>query len=99
MRFISHKKQEPTQVHWRPESLGNVRPEQVKRIARELLQLYADKFTTNFNNNKKAIRSLTNISSPKLRNRVAGYVTRLLATQAAQTPQSTTTATAEEKTE
>jgi len=69
----------------------------VKRIARELLQLYADKFTTNFDNNKKAIRSLTNISSPKLRNRVAGYVTRLVTTQVAQTPQSTTAA--EEETE
>jgi len=65
-----------------------VRPEQVKRIARELIQLYADKFTTNFDENKKAIQSLTNISSAKLRNRVAGYVTRLLAVQVAQTSQS-----------
>jgi len=68
--------------------LGNVRPEHVKRLARELLRLYADKFTTNFDNNKEAIRSLTNISSPKLRNRVAGYVTRLLTMQVAQTSQS-----------
>ena len=92
MRFVS--KQKPrTKANrlWRFESLGNVRPEQVKRVARELLRLYADKFTTNFNDNKKAIQSLTNISSTKLRNRVAGYVTRLLTTQttqATQTPQS-----------
>ena len=68
--------------------MGNVRPEHVKRIARELLRLYADKFTTNFDDNKKAIQSLTNISSVKLRNRVAGYVTRLLTMQVAQTSQS-----------
>ena len=56
---------------WRFESLGNVRPEQVKRVARELMRLYADKFTTNFDNNKKVIQSLTNIPSTRLRNRVA----------------------------
>jgi len=68
--------------------LGNVRPEHVKRIARELLRLYADKFTVNFDDNKEAIQSLTNISSVKLRNRVAGYVTRLMTMQVAQTSQS-----------
>jgi len=89
MRFVSKQKPRPkANRRWRFESLGNVRPEQVKRIARELVRLYADKFTTNFNDNKKAIQSLTNISSTRLRNRVAGYVTRLLTTQATQTPQS-----------
>jgi len=69
--------------------LGNVRPEQVKRIAQELVTLYADKFTTSFDNNKKAVQSLTNIPSTKVRNRVAGYVTRLMTIQIAQTSQST----------
>lgn len=69
--------------------MGNVRPEHVKRIARELLKRYADKFTTSFDENKEVIQSLTNIASTKLRNRVAGYVTRILATQVAQTSQST----------
>jgi len=68
--------------------LGNVRPEHVKRVARELLRRYADKFTTNFDENKEIIQSVTNIASTKLRNRVAGYVTRILATQVAQTSQS-----------
>ncbi|MDH5449221.1 MAG: 30S ribosomal protein S17e [Candidatus Bathyarchaeota archaeon] len=68
--------------------MGNVRPEHVKRVARELLRRYADKFTTNFDENKEIIQSVTNIASTKLRNRVAGYVTRILATQVAQTSQS-----------
>jgi len=58
--------------------LGKVRPEYVKKIARELLELYPDKFNTDFQNNKKAVESLAHISSTKLRNRIAGYITRLL---------------------
>jgi len=59
--------------------LGKVRPEHVKRIAKELVQRFPDKFTTNFENNKKMVKEFTNLSSTKLRNRIAGYVTRLVA--------------------
>lgn len=59
--------------------MGNVRTEQVKRIARKLVERFPDKFTTDFESNKKLVDSLTNISSTKLRNRIAGYATRLLA--------------------
>ena len=69
--------------------MGNVRPEHVKRVARELLRRHTDKFTTSFDENKEIIQSLTNIASTKLRNRVAGYVTRIIATQVVQTSQST----------
>jgi len=48
-----------------------------KRIAQELVERFPDKFTTDFENNKKLVESLTNISSKKLRNRVAGYITQL----------------------
>ena len=54
-----------------------MRTEHVKRIARELVEGFPDKFTTDFENNKKLVMALTNISSTKLRNRVAGYTTRL----------------------
>jgi len=58
--------------------LGKVRPDRVKKIARELVERFPEKFTANFESNKKLVESLTNISSTKLRNRIAGYVTRLL---------------------
>lgn len=58
--------------------MGKVRTEQVKRIARKLLERYPNKFTADFENNKKLVDALTNISSTKLRNRVAGYTTRLV---------------------
>ena len=54
-----------------------MRTELVKRIARELVERFPDKFTTDFENNKKLVESLTNISSKKLRNKVAGYITQL----------------------
>jgi len=74
--------------------LGKVRTENVKRIARELVERFPDKFTTDFENNKKLVKALTNIPSTKMRNRVAGYTTRLMAaTQVAEAPES------EEKTE
>ena len=60
--------------------MGKVRTEQVKRIARELLDRYPDKFTADFESNKKFVEALTNISSTKLRNRVAGYAARLAST-------------------
>lgn len=59
--------------------MGKVRTEHVKRIARELVQRFPDKFTINFENNKKLVEEFTSLSSTKLRNRIAGYVTRLVA--------------------
>jgi small subunit ribosomal protein S17e len=59
--------------------MGKVRTEQVKRLAREILNKYPNKVTTDFTNNKLVVSDYTNISSTKLRNRVAGYTTRLAA--------------------
>lgn len=55
-----------------------MRPERVKRIARELVSRHPDKFTTNFENNKKLVETLIETSSTKLRNRIAGYITSLI---------------------
>jgi len=57
--------------------MGKVRTEQVKRIARQLIDKYPNKFTADFENNKQFVTEFTNISSTKLRNRVAGYTARL----------------------
>jgi len=80
--------------------LGKVRTEQVKRIAQELIKRHPNKFSTDFESNKKLIESLTRISSRKLRNRVAGYVTRLSSImQAAQAGEIPETAEAPEASE
>jgi len=60
--------------------LGKVRTELVKRIAEELVERYPDKFNADFENNKKLVESFTTVSSAKLRNRIAGYITSLSGT-------------------
>jgi len=59
--------------------LGKVRPEKVKKIARELVKRYPDQFSADFDSNKKLLNSIVTIYSSKLRNQIAGYVTRLVA--------------------
>lgn len=54
-----------------------MRTELVKRIAEELVERYPDKFNADFENNKKLVESFTTVSSAKLRNRIAGYITSL----------------------
>jgi len=59
--------------------MGKVRTRQIKRIAKELLSQFPDKFSLDFEANKKAIMELTNITSQKLRNQIAGYICKLIA--------------------
>ncbi len=61
--------------------MGKVRTSLVKRTARELVARYPDLFTTDFEHNKRAVSKLTAWSSKRLRNQVAGYVTRLIRIQ------------------
>ncbi len=62
------------------QGVGKVRPELVKRTAEELVEMYPDRFGTDFEGNKKLVESLTTVSSKRLRNRIAGYISRLLGT-------------------
>ncbi len=58
--------------------MGKVRPERVRRMAQELIDQNPGKFTTDFENNKKVVEDLTAIPSKRLKNVVAGYITRLV---------------------
>jgi len=65
--------------------MGNIRSTYIKRIAKELLNMYPDKFfASDFQHNKKKVGELADFDSNILRNRVAGYITRLLATKKTQ---------------
>ena len=59
-------------------ALGNVRSEKVKKIGRELYKRHSDKFTVDFEENKKLVDSLVSTPSKSLRNTIAGYITRLM---------------------
>jgi len=58
--------------------MGKVRPSYIKSTARKLIEAYPDKFTTDFETNKNLVKELTNIESKKVKNRIAGYITRLM---------------------
>ena len=49
--------------------------EQIKRIARELIRRFPDKFSDNFENNKRAVDTLIQGATTKVRNQIAGYIT------------------------
>ncbi|WP_137285657.1 30S ribosomal protein S17e [Halorussus salinisoli] len=53
-----------------------VDPNDVMSIGNRLLERYPDTFTKEFNRNKEAVQTLTNVNSIHLRNRIAGYITR-----------------------
>ncbi len=59
--------------------MGNVRTEQIKRIAKELIGRFPDKFSNNFENNKHAVDTLIQGGTTKVRNQIAGYITHAFA--------------------
>jgi small subunit ribosomal protein S17e len=56
-----------------------VRTEQIKHVANELLRRFPDKFSNNFDENKHAVSMLTQGTTIKVRNQIAGYITHALA--------------------
>ena len=57
--------------------MGRIKTVLIKRQTKELLKQYGDKFTSDFGQNKVLVTQYMTIPSKKLRNIVAGYVTRL----------------------
>lgn len=57
--------------------MGRIKTTQVKRTGRKLVSMYTNKFSSDFTQNKKQVDVSAVISSKKLRNIIAGYVTRL----------------------
>ena len=58
--------------------LGNVKPSFIKRIAKGLLKEYYDEFSEDFEKNKVLVANLTTIYSKIMRNRIAGYISRMM---------------------
>jgi small subunit ribosomal protein S17e len=57
--------------------LGKVRTESVKNLAKDLMNKHHDKFTTDFDTNKRLVEELAVGSTKTIRNKVAGYISRL----------------------
>lgn len=62
--------------------MGKVRPSNIKILCRTLVAQYEDHLSTSFEENKEFLAQVVELPTKRLRNRVAGYVTRLMKTRA-----------------
>ncbi len=57
--------------------MGRIKTALIKRTTNELFKEHAQEFKEDFEENKKIVERFADIKSKKIRNIVAGYVTRL----------------------
>ena len=58
--------------------MGRIKTTLVKRVSHDLVKEHRKELKKNFDDNKKAVDEIADIPSKKLRNVIAGYVTRLM---------------------
>ncbi len=59
--------------------MGNIRQLQIKNAAKRLLKIPVNKFVEkDFEQNKKMVSELTENLENEIRNRIAGYITKIL---------------------
>ena len=57
-------------------NMGRIKTKLIKSKTREFLEAHPDRFSKDFNENKKGIQELSDVSSKKMRNAIAGYLVR-----------------------
>ncbi len=58
--------------------MGKVRPDFIKRVARELVTKEPNLYSKVFDENKQILNQITDIKTNRLRNRIAGYITSIV---------------------
>ena len=58
--------------------MGRIKTTQIKRTTKKLIAEHGDHLKKDFESNKKLVEEFAEIPSKKLRNVIAGYVTRLM---------------------
>ena len=56
--------------------MGRIKTMLVKRVSNEVLARYKDKLTSEFSHNKAKLPDLVDVKNKKLRNILAGYLTK-----------------------
>lgn len=57
--------------------MGRIKTSYVKNISRDVFEKHKDEFTTDFRKNKQFLKENFELSSQKLTNVIAGYITKL----------------------
>ena len=58
--------------------MGRIKTQLIKRISNKLIKEHRNEFKKDFKENKEIVSRLADIPSKKIRNVIAGYVTRLM---------------------
>ena len=58
--------------------MGRIKTQLIKRLSFELLKEHKENFQMDFEQNKKLVEKFLTSTSKKMRNVIAGYVTRLM---------------------
>lgn len=57
--------------------MGRVKTTLVKRVTGDLIKEYGGEFKGSFDENKEAVDRILDVKSKKIRNAIAGYITRI----------------------
>jgi len=60
--------------------MGRIRTKAIKRLGRTFVKDFEKDFSVDFQKNKKRLDEVSDIYSKKLRNKIAGYITKLTKT-------------------
>lgn len=66
--------------------MGRVRQTYIKRLAKDLVTADEERFSEDFDENKEELKDMEEFNSKKLRNRVAGYIVRVVQNKDKPTP-------------
>jgi len=58
--------------------MGRIKTKLVKGVTKKLVAKHSESFTDNFAENKQHVGQFAEIRSPKMKNLIAGYLTRLM---------------------
>lgn len=58
--------------------MGRVRQTYIKRLAKDLVEADPERFNEDFDHNKEELKDIDEFNSKRLRNRVAGYIVRVV---------------------
>ncbi len=61
--------------------MGRIKTKLIKRVTHKLFRDHAQDFKATFDENKKAVEKFAEFPSKKVRNVIAGYITRLMKTR------------------
>ncbi len=61
--------------------MGNVRTKDIKKISFEMIKRRPEKFSLDFEQNKQAVNEFKLNTTKLIRNKIAGYTTRIMRTR------------------